>query len=289
MATIRNERRERRGRRGMDMGMLMGMLEQYGPGANERREQQRLQTMMMQRQLAQDEQRGPLQQQLLQAQLDAIRQAESRAGAVLPGQQAAQAAEVERMNLGNASAGRMAGVSEAQASVNLAEQLQKMQAEELRQKQMAEAGPLLQNKLALDNLMMGAEAASKGAQPDLARREQDLRGLAMFRSLQGDGVQMDPAMMAEFGVQPPPPAQAPAEFMSRLEQALMSDPTAALNIYGQAPPNLQGLVPLSPEDKVSMAAGVTPEQIIKLFRKKPAQTAYNPSVPPTWGQIFNTQ
>lgn len=292
MATIQKESRRRKG---PDMGMLMGLMQQYGPDADRRRQMDELQMEFMRTQMINRNQLGTQEAALhpgvVAGQQQGLAQGTQQTRGMELGNQATEA------TLPFAAPAAAAGVTGQ--NVNIAQILQQMgmvgqqheavapymgpmaqeglTAAELQNDRTffdndvrAQTVPLDVNKAAIENVRGGAEAAYAAELPALKKQELDQQRMSMLVELAKNDprilAMIDPAALATQSgglmraPQAPPPLSSWREdFLSKVQ----SDPVAAYDMYMSGPDNYKAAIPMTPEQQLGLVSGAPDEDFLR--------------------------
>lgn len=330
MATTPNEPRQR-GKRQIDMGMLMSMMQQYGPEAKRRERMDAQEMGLRQQELALREQIAQRQQQVTEAELARM---EDEKGFFAPRASVGLARENQALEAGQLGIEQQRALlpyAAPGASVELAQRLQQLETQReaiqqaIQQGQMylpqaqaqlggtllgneqaafaleqaraqaaatnpylpdlagnafmrdqagtyvsQQSAPLDVNAKALANLQEGAKAAMMAATPELERERLSQQGLATIMQL----VQANPdfarllnpdaVAQQSNGLLRMPEQQLPLpDFRQQFLDTVQNNPSAAWGMYQQASPQYQQALALSPEQLVSLANDVPPQDYLQ--------------------------
>jgi hypothetical protein len=282
MATIQKERRPRKG---VDMATMIAMLDRFGPDAKRRARMEEQDMLLKQQSFGLQEQGATRSNSYMDAQVAAMRANQERAAQEQAQGQEAWGLEKQLkeslMPIQIASAS--AGLGGALQQQGLAEQ--EMQRGVFGLEQQKATAPLMMSGLALDNVAKAQQPQMEQAKLDMLRKQvgMGMLGEQAAYAKQDPRVQISPTQLQKFGMEMAPTPQPADQYIMQLQQALKQNPQAALQLYQQASPQLQQMLPLSHEMMISLANGVIPPELARLFKaqNKPNYGAMSPDFPMT--------
>lgn len=265
MATIQKERRRRRE---PDMSMMLGLMDRYGPEAKQRQQLAEREMLLREGQFGldrtQSENAGNLSAQqlkMLQQQMEMAQAEEDRRGLEFTAQR-----ELDPLRMAELAA----RIEQQQAQSELAQQQGQLAVDAGARE--ASMFPMLRERMRADIDHTRASDRLGKTQADAARFA-SMAGFvqnAGMAQAQMPNMEIDPTIIEGMGMVPREPAD-PLAFLGQFDELLQTNPPEALRFYAQATPQDQGNLPLTPEQRVSLSAGVAPEDLLRMFQNKPQQ------------------
>lgn len=247
------------------MALMLGLMDRFGPEAKQRQQLAEREMMLREGTFGLDKTAREAQNNLSAAQLDALRQqmgfaqtADERAGAL-------HQFQTEQMNP-MLLAQLAAGIGNTQVQTGIAQQQNKLAVNA--DQRAAQMQPYLLDRMRAD--IRHSDVADKR---DIAQSEA-ARMAAMAGFVQNAGMalpqmpnmQIDPRIVSQMGlVEKAKPD--PLGFLGTMGQLLDTDPQAALQYYNEATAQDQSNLPITPEQRISLTTGVTPEDLRRLFQR----------------------
>jgi hypothetical protein len=265
----------------MDMGMLMQMMQQYGPEAQRQKQMMDQDMLLRQRRLDQEDARmqqetqrfdaqtqresamAPMQQELLRAQIAAMQAGNTRGAAAVPVQDRAAEAGARGAELGVQAQEAVLPFAAPQEQAMLDRNRMTNQAMQSRM-------PFDLNAAAIANVDAGAKAAATQAQTSMMQQNSQTQLLQAAMALaQGDPSLMkmiDPAQLQQMsgGLFKVPEAPQPlSQFREGFLDTAQSNPAGAFDMLQGAPEPYKAALQVSPEQLIMMANNQVPEDFLR--------------------------
>jgi hypothetical protein len=261
------------------MATMIAMLDRFGPDAKRRAAMETQDMQLKQQGFGLQQQQQAQSSDYMKAQIAAMQANQARM------EQDAQR-EQEQFTFDQQQRAALAPIQQASASAGLAQILQQQAAAAQQQEigafdfeQKQKMAPLGLTSMALENVNAAQMPAMRQQAMDAETRMREISMLGEQAAYvkTDPRVRVAPDQLQRYGFEQPP---APDVYLQDLQAKLFTNPQAALAVYEAAGPQLQQMLPLSPEMKISLASGILPPELARMFAFKgqPVSSQQSPDV-----------